>query len=319
MSRKNNNRFKNMVMVVITLTFAALIGLGIYAHYTAKYKHINLKELNTKLYIEAADNVSKEKLQTNWQYMAAIDGVRYKNDFSKATSSNVNQLANMFLEKNTTSVKVKNSEYKLVDLDEVLNKLSFDSKQQAKVHSYIEDLKYTGTLKNNLNDSAKQKFIQELYPGAVQIYEKYNVLPSIIISQAILESGWGKSDLSVKANNLFGIKADSNWKGKKVKMNTSEYYDKKIVDNFRVYDNKEQSLKDYGEFLKNNKRYKQNGVFQATQYIAQANAIEKAGYSTVENKNGEQIYSELLIGIIKDQNLQLLDYQCEMRYLKGNK
>lgn len=317
--RERNSRFKYKAIAVIILMLAALIGLGFYKHYTAKYKHINLKGLNTKLYIEAADNVSKGKLQTNWKYIAAIDGVRYKNDFSKANNSNINQLANMFLEKNTTSNKVKDIEYKLVELDIVLDKLSLDAKQKAKVHDYIEDLKYTGTLKNNLNDSAKQKFIQELYPEAVQIYDKYNVLPSIIISQAILESGWGKSDLSVKANNLFGIKADSSWKGKKVKMNTSEYYNKKIVDDFRVYDSKEQSLKDYGEFLKNNKRYKQNGVFQATQYIDQANAIEKAGYSTVENKNGEQIYSELLIDIIQDQNLQLLDYQCEMSYLKNNK
>ncbi|MBI6874308.1 glycoside hydrolase family 73 protein, partial [Clostridium aciditolerans] len=280
--------------------------------------HINLSGLNTKFYIQAADNASKGKLQVNWKYLAAIDGVRYKNDFSKATNSNTNELAAMFLEKNSTSNKVRNSNYRLVDLDVVLEKLSFDKKQKERVYTYIEDLKYTGTLKNNLNNVSTQQFIQELYPEAAEIYNKYGVLPSVTISQAILESGWGKSELSTKANNLFGIKADTSWKGKKIKMNTSEYYNQKIVDEFRVYNSKQESIRDYGEFLKNNKRYKQSGVFQATHYIDQANAIEKAGYSTVENSKGQQIYSELVIDIIQEQNLQLLDFQCEMNYNKNS-
>ena len=97
--------------------------------------------------------------------MAAIDGVRYKNDFSKVTDESVNELANMFLEKNSTSTKLKNNDYKLVDLDEVLDKLSFDKNQKEKVYHYIENLKYTGTQKNNLNDNSKQEFIKELYPA----------------------------------------------------------------------------------------------------------------------------------------------------------
>ncbi|MDO7203211.1 glucosaminidase domain-containing protein [Paraclostridium bifermentans] len=33
------------------------------------------------------------------------------------------------------------------------------------------------------------------------------------MAQAILESGWGQSRLAKDYNNLFGIKADVNWKG----------------------------------------------------------------------------------------------------------
>jgi flagellum-specific peptidoglycan hydrolase FlgJ len=308
---------KKKITITIVLLFSLFILLGVFIHLTSKYKHINLSGLNTKFYIQAADNASKGKLQVNWKYLAAIDGIRYKNDFSKATNSNTNELAAMFLEKNGTSNKVRNSNYRLVDLDVVLEKLSFDKKQKERVYTYIEDLKYTGTLKNNLNNVSTQQFIQELYPEAAEIYNKYGVLPSVTIAQAILESGWGKSELSTKANNLFGIKADTSWKGKKIKMNTSEYYNQKIVDEFRVYNSKQESIKDYGEFLKNNKRYKQSGVFQATHYIDQANAIEKAGYSTVENSKGQQIYSKLVIDIIQEQNLQLLDFQCEMNYNKN--
>ena len=308
---------KRKVIIAIVLLFSVCIGLKCFIYFIGKNKHINLNELNTKSYVQAADNASKGKLQVNWQYLAAIDGVRYENDFSKGTSDSVNELANMFVEKNSTDYKVKNNKYSLVDLDVVLGNLSFDKKQKERVYNYIEDLKYIGITKKNLNDVSTQQFIQELYPEAIKIYDQYGVFPSVTIAQAILETGWGKSELSTKANNLFGIKADSSWKGKKVKMNTSEYYKQKIVDEFRAYDNKQESIKDYGEFLNNNKRYKQSGVFQATYYIDQARAIEKAGYSTVENDKGKQIYSDLLIDIIQEQNLQLLDSQQEMKYSKG--
>ena len=80
----------------------------------------------------------------------------------------------------------------------------------------------------------------------------------------------GKSDLSVKANNLFGIKADSSWKGESVSMTTSEYYNDVIQDKFRQYKNKADSVDDYGKFLVENDRYEKNGLFDATQYIGQA-------------------------------------------------
>ncbi|HEX9025148.1 MAG TPA: glucosaminidase domain-containing protein [Clostridium sp.] len=317
--RKRKKSFRKTIIIIIPLCFILFIGLDLYISYTEKYKNINSEQLDTKVYIQAADNVSKGKFQINWQYMVAVDGVRYKNDFSKVTTESANKLATMFLEKNSTSTKLKDNPYKLVDLEVVLDKLSFDEKQKEKVNDYIENLKYTESQKNSLSDTSKQQFIQELYTEADEIYDKYGVLPSVTISQAILESGWGKSELSTKAKNLFGIKADTSWKGKKINMNTSEYYNKKIIDDFRVYNSNEESVKDYGEFLKNNKRYKQSGVFKATQYLEQAKAIEKAGYSTVENDKGEEIYSKLLIEIIQEQNLQLLDYDCEMNYFKGNK
>lgn len=314
MKKKKKKSFGKFIMAIMAATFAVLIAIEINAINKAKYKDINLEQLNTKQYIQIADKVSSGKFQVNWKYMAAIDGVRYENDFSKANDESITALANMFLEKNNTRDKLKNNEYKLVDLEIVISKFDFDNEKRDKVYHYIDNLKYTGIQKNSLNNSSKQEFIKGLYSQATEIYNKYGILPSITISQAILESGWGKSDLSIKANNLFGIKADNSWKGKKIKMNTSEYYNKKITDNFRVYSSNEESIKDYGEFLKNNKRYKESGVFKASQYQEQAKAIEKSGYSTVQNDKGENIYAELLTEIIQEQNLQLLDFECEMNF-----
>jgi flagellum-specific peptidoglycan hydrolase FlgJ len=40
-----------------------------------------------------------------------------------------------------------------------------------------------------------------------------NVNKAVLFAQAAHESNWGNSGLAIKANNLFGIKASSYWKG----------------------------------------------------------------------------------------------------------
>lgn len=64
----------------------------------------------------------------------------------------------------------------------------------------------------------QQVFIDSLSGHAQILYEKYHVLPSITLAQAILESDWGNSELAGKARNLFGVKGD--YKGKHVTMKT---------------------------------------------------------------------------------------------------
>lgn len=46
----------------------------------------------------------------------------------------------------------------------------------------------------------KKEFINSVKEGAVKGYREYGILPSLIISQAILESGWGSSELSLRFN-----------------------------------------------------------------------------------------------------------------------
>lgn len=41
----------------------------------------------------------------------------------------------------------------------------------------------------------KQQFISLIKDGAIEGYLKYNILPSLTMAQAILESGWGKSHI----------------------------------------------------------------------------------------------------------------------------
>ncbi|MBD7911888.1 MULTISPECIES: glucosaminidase domain-containing protein [Clostridium] len=320
MKRKRKNRSKTRLTLyerikrkILTtlkrLIFLFLIGcIGIILLLIFhKDDTIKLNDTEIKLYIDSADKISKGKLQVNWKYLAAIDYVRYKKDISKSTDVSIQELGQTFLE-NTS----KENKYKLLNLEDGLKKLSFTDSEKEKAYKYVEQLDSIGLVPNNLRkDSSSRKFIDELSPKAIELYNNYGILPSITISQAILESNWGKSDLSVQANNLFGIKADNSWKGKKVTMTTSEYYNSVIKDNFRSYSTKSESLDDYGKFILNNKRYKENGVFNSSQYIDQAQSMENAGYSTKQDETGNNIYADLLIDIIKENNLQLIDSKVQ--------
>ena len=62
-----------------------------------------------------------------------------------------------------------------------------------------------GTLTGN-----KQKdFITQMTPVAAAIQQSYGIDPLIVMTQAALESGWGTSGLTKKANNLYGFTGDA--------------------------------------------------------------------------------------------------------------
>lgn len=164
-------------------------------------------------------------------------------------------------------------------------------------------------------DSSNWQCIDSITQSAIDSYHEYGIFPSITIAQAILESGWGKSELSVQANNFFGIKADESWQGQSISMDTMENYNDQATPNFRKYNSFNDSIKDHGAVLYSNPRYLKNGVFNSSYYIEQAEALEKAGYSTRKDQSGDPIYAEQLIEIIRQYNLQLIDYEAESREL----
>ncbi|NFL95801.1 mannosyl-glycoprotein endo-beta-N-acetylglucosamidase [Clostridium botulinum] len=294
---------KLMILVLLAFTIFIMFNSLILNKKNERF----LPENAMNIYIKAADEVSENKLQVNWKYIAALDGVKNKEDFSKANIEDSKILGKKFLEI-SKSTKFKNTNYRLLTLDEVISKMSFTEEEKKNVHKYLDKL-------NNIYPITpyeyKRQFIDELIPISKELYDEYGILPSVTIGQAILESDWGRSELSKKGNNLFGIKATPSWQGKVLNMETSENYNDKIKDNFRYYSSKEDSIKDYANFLVKNKRYRENKVFRATEYKTQAKAIEKAGYSTKKDKDGNLLYSSLLGKIIREYNLQLIDSKTQ--------
>lgn len=182
-----------------------------------------------------------------------------------------------------------------------------NTEQENIVEENEEDFISQEVYSNTYIDSEKMNFIETILNGAISNYNKYGILPSITMAQAILESGWGNSELAVTHNNLFGIKADSRWNGDIATITTSENYNDSTVANFRKYDNINESIEDHGKFLYENSRYAEYGLFDGKNYKEQAQALENAGYSTVKNENGEPIYADKLIALIEKYNLMQYD------------
>ena len=299
-NKKNKNNRKKIVVLKYMVLFAFMFFLVFaYNKILNKSEEIITVE-NINYYIQIADENSRAKAQLNWKEIAAIDNSVNDGKFQKGNISRAKNIALGFY-KNENSNELKT-------LDVVLENLSLTQKEKIVVYKNLEKLQEV-SLRNKYegNNVEKDKFISELEEASIKNYNTYGILPSVTISQAILESEWGKSTLASNYNNYFGIKADKSWKGKIANMNTKENYNDVISANFRAYNSKEDSIYDLGKFLKGNSRYKDNGLFNGENYIEQANALEKAGYATAKNEQGELIYGDMLIDVIKENNLMIID------------
>ena len=255
-------------------------------------------------YINIADSVSYGRAQVNWQEVMAIAMVLYDGNSTLIQDDDLTMIAERFLEKVDALYKIKN-------FQSVLEDLGLEEEQIAEANEYLEKIKYCSLYEGLYYDYDKIEFIESIEQQAYINYKKYGILPSITIGQAILESGWGKSQLAMEHNNLFGIKADIRWNGDIATMTTNENYSDVIEASFRKYDSKAESIEDHGLFLYENERYTVNGVFIAKEYRSQALALQSAGYSTAKNEAGELIYADKLINIIKNYNLMLYDTKVE--------
>lgn len=144
-----------------------------------------------------------------------------------------------------------------------------------------------------------QKFIDSILSGAQEAHKKYGVFASVTLAQSALESAWGKDAIS---NNLFGIKADASWKGKKVLVDAHEVHQGRRIPVkawFRAYMSPSASVIDHALFLSQNKRYKE--AFKCKNGCDFARSIAKAGYATDPN------YAELLISIIRHNGFDKYD------------
>lgn len=148
-------------------------------------------------------------------------------------------------------------------------------------------------------------FIEKLSKLAIAERKKRDkwVLPSICIAQAALETGWGKSNLMVKANAYFGIKASKSWVGKVYDSKTSECYDGvnyvNITATFRAYDNVEESVADYFNLITKSSRYA--GAVNNADALSAITAIKNGGYAT------SPTYIEKIMKIVNTYNLTQYD------------
>ena len=137
-------------------------------------------------YINIADSVSYGKAQVNWQEVMTIAMVLYDGNSNLIQDDDLKMIAERFLEKSDSSYKIK-------EFQTVLEELGFQEEQIVEANEYLEKIKYCSLYEDLYYDYDKMEFIESIEQQAYENYKKYGILPSITIGQAILESGWGKS------------------------------------------------------------------------------------------------------------------------------
>lgn len=134
-------------------------------------------------------------------------------------------------------------------------------------------------------------YIERYKQAAVDQEITHHIPACITLAQGLLESGAGKSELAVKANNHFGIKCHKDWTGA-----TFTHDDETKNECFRSYEDAAESFNDHALFLMR-ARYQPLFALDIKDYKGWARGLKECGYATDVN------YAPKLIKIIEDYNL----------------
>lgn len=166
---------------------------------------------------------------------------------------------------------------------------------------------YPASINFTENEGAK-KFISTIAEDARKLGQEYDVFASVMIAQALLESGSGTSSLSLPPNyNLFGVKGT--YQGQAVSMATQEDRGNgdlySINSAFRKYPNYAASLGDYVQLLRGgisgNDGYYQNAWRSTAKNYLRATQALTGKYAT------DTSYNRKLNSIIAVYNLTQYD------------
>ena len=141
----------------------------------------------------------------------------------------------------------------------------------------------------------QRAYIQQWKEEAIRQMVQHRIPASITLAQGLLESGSGKSELSRKSNNHFGIKCHKDWQGGR-----TYYDDDEKGECFRVYDDPRDSYHDHSLFLKK-KRYEPLFALDIDDYKGWAKGLKRCGYAT------SPTYAKALIELIERHGLDRYD------------
>ncbi|MEQ4507101.1 MAG: SH3 domain-containing protein [Enterococcus casseliflavus] len=183
---------------------------------------------------------------------------------------------------------------------------SDDVLEADEVPSALSDLTSRALFSRATIDPAA--FISQICGYATEVAAANDLYASVMMAQAILESGWGASTLTTTANNMFGIKGSYN--GQYVTMDTYEddgsgnYY--LISAKFRKYPSLKESFEDNAYVLRNTSfssgNYYYSGAWKSnTTSYTQATAWLQGRYAT------DTSYASKLNNLISTYNLTQYD------------
>lgn len=145
-----------------------------------------------------------------------------------------------------------------------------------------------------------QQFFDKIKPMVIADMQQTGILASLTAAQAFIESSKGNSGLTVKANNLFGIKGD--YKGQYIYMMTTEYINgvpQKVNAKFRKYPSWQESITDHSGLFLRSSRYANLRGCKA--YKLACVYVQQDGYAT------SPVYANTLIKTIETYQLYSWD------------
>jgi len=147
--------------------------------------------------------------------------------------------------------------------------------------------------------ATERGFVQHHWAHALAAERQTGVPAQFIVSQAALESGWGRGEMrdakGQPSHNLFGIKATKEWQGRRVSVQTTEYEGgvaKKVIEKFRAYESYAEAFSDWAALIARNPRYTKV-LGQAHSPSGFAHGLQAAGYAT------DPSYGEKLVRVIQ--------------------
>lgn len=193
--------------------------------------------------------------------------------------------------------KIKNKGKKQIFIEVLIPIIDEVKANINKERKYVEKL----LEKENLAEEEK-KYLETMFSKynvkSLKIDDLLNnmIIPptSLILAQASLESGWGRSKVAIEGNNLFGMRSTLKDSKKAVKVGSKDFYKK--------YDTIEASVKDYIMTLSRHKSYVhlRGGINSGKDSIELVKLL--GNYSEVKN-----VYEQRLTQIIKKNDLQKHD------------
>ena len=142
-------------------------------------------------------------------------------------------------------------------------------------------------------------FISSYLPLARKAGESFRINPVVILAQAVIESGWGQSDLAREHHNFFGITAYGKknvwWKGEGIELGAHSL-------RFRVYDTPQDSFMDYARLVRSAYPFAADASNDAKTF---ARKISQSKYISEVNGDNRAAYQALLVKISKKIEKQL--------------
>lgn len=141
-----------------------------------------------------------------------------------------------------------------------------------------------------------EEYIATFAPVAQLEMKAYGIPASITLAQGILESGYGRGELTRRTNNHFGIKCHTGWDGE-----YTHHDDDEKGECFRKYNHPMYSFRDHSIFLSSRARYASLFELRKDDYKGWARGLKAAGYAT------DRQYPQKLISFIERYRLDQFD------------